>query len=396
MKVKRFRGPSMQEVLSQVRNDMGSNAVILQSRSGYEGGILGVMRREYFEIVASKDVKVRESTEPVSYEGKKPETARCEDDNLLNYRISLDQLQTELNEIKGLLNRLSTEAGKASFPPELMKHYLRLRDQGLGRTLARNLVRRLHDEMSAEMMKDTERVTDRLAADLSGMLRGTEGIHLSPGKAKIIALIGPTGVGKTTTIAKLAGHFRIYGKKKVGLITADTYRIAATEQLKIYAEIIDIPIEIVMSPPEMKKAVNKLKDKDVIFIDTTGGSQFNRKNLQELQAFLTFAGPHETHLLLCANTPLSTQSSVFERFSSIGVDCLIFTKLDETRQLGMIADAAGKINKPLSYFTTGQNVPDDIEVAEPGRLAHVILGLTPEWSGVQEEEVYAGSGSSTS
>lgn len=188
-------------------------------------------------------------------------------------------------------------------------------------------------------------------------------------------MVGPTGVGKTTTIAKLAANYRLKEKRRVGLITVDTYRVAAVEQLRTYANIIDLPMQVVYTPKEMNEAVRRMAGMDLVLIDTAGRSPKDEIRLQELKAFLKEASAHEVHLVLSSGAASRTLEQTAERFAAVGTTALILTKLDEANGLGNLVPVLRSSRLPLSYLTNGQNVPDDIEVAVPPQLAKLILGL---------------------
>ena len=198
--------------------------------------------------------------------------------------------------------------------------------------------------------------------DLDEFLIKTYPIRLG-NRPTVVALVGPTGVGKTTTIAKLAANFALFEGKSVGLITIDTYRIAAVEQLKTYSEIINLPIEVVYTAADLKRAFQKLSDKQLILIDTAGRSQKNKQQIRELKHFFNGRPLNETHLVLSANTKLEDLLETADSFKELGVNRLIFTKLDETNSLSNVIEVAERLRIPLSYVTTGQSVPEDIEVA---------------------------------
>ncbi len=200
------------------------------------------------------------------------------------------------------------------------------------------------------------------------------GIQLTPGKLKAVALIGPTGVGKTTTIAKLAAHFSLVEGKKVGLLTVDTYRIAAVEQLKTYSQIIDIPIGVAYSQAEVLPAIEQFADFDLLLIDTAGRSQKNIMQVGELKALLESLNC-ETHLALSASIKEEDMIESVRRFSAACVDRIIFTKLDETGSYGTLLNVVERAGIPMSYVTSGQKVPEDIEMAEGRSLADLILGV---------------------
>ena len=190
-----------------------------------------------------------------------------------------------------------------------------------------------------------------------------------------MALVGPTGVGKTTTIAKLAGNFHLRERRRVGLITVDTYRIAAVEQLRTYADIIDLPMEVVSTPREMRQAVERLADLDLILMDTAGRSPRDDVKIQELKNMLAEAEADEVHLVLSSVNSLENLKKTAKQFADVGVTALVLTKLDEATGLGNLVPLLRSCRLPLSYVTNGQNVPDDIEAADRRRLTRGILGL---------------------
>ena len=190
-----------------------------------------------------------------------------------------------------------------------------------------------------------------------------------------MALVGPTGVGKTTTIAKLAANYRLKEKRSVGLITVDTYRIAAVEQLRTYADIIDLPMQVVSTPREMREAVRRLEGLDLVLMDTAGRSPRDEIRIQELRSLLTEAAADEVHLVLSSVTAARTLEQTARQFSAVGTTRLTITKLDEATGLGNLLPLLRTSGLPLSYMTNGQNVPDDIETADPRRLSRLLLAL---------------------
>ena len=203
-------------------------------------------------------------------------------------------------------------------------------------------------------------------------------------------------MGKTTTIAKLAAQFKLREHKRVGLITTDTYRIAAVAQLKAYADILSVPLEIVYTPEELVETMRKMRSFDVVLIDTSGRSQNDAEHLSDLQAFLTHARlaaappeaadapagsddaaqdyqPLETHLVLSCTSHSTQLRQVIERFTPVGIDRVVFTKLDEAVGVGVILNIAHRLDVQLSYLTAGQDVPDDIEVSSRRRIAELML-----------------------
>jgi flagellar biosynthesis protein FlhF len=194
-----------------------------------------------------------------------------------------------------------------------------------------------------------------------------------PGARTIAAFIGPTGVGKTTTVAKLAARHALDKKRKVLLVTLDTYRIAAVEQLKVYAGIIGVPIEIATTIGELDRILRENFKKDLILIDTIGCSQKDIARMSELAEYLHTATEIEKHLVLSATTKSIDLQEIIDRFSLFGLTNLVFTKLDETATFGPILNELVRTRKPLSYFTNGQRVPEDLRVPTPQDVADLVI-----------------------
>ena len=190
----------------------------------------------------------------------------------------------------------------------------------------------------------------------------------------VVALIGPTGVGKTTTIAKLAASFKFVNGYDVGLVTLDTYRIAAVQQLKTYADIIGIPVNVILTPDELREARETFAEKDIVLVDTAGRSQRNAEKMEELKLFLEAGDFDQVHLVISSTVGESSLDEIMERFAPLATDHMILTKLDEGTCPGHTLRTVLKSGKSLSYLTTGQEVPDDIESAEAERFASIVLG----------------------
>ncbi len=259
-------------------------------------------------------------------------------------------------------------------PSELFQLYTELIDVEVEEDLARGLIQQLKQNVSPEMLTDAAASKARLRGMVEGDVRCAAPIVATPGRRRVVALVGPTGVGKTTTIAKLAANFRLRDGIRMGLVTVDTYRIAAVEQLRTYAEIIDLPMKVVTSPREMRRALDELSGLDLVLIDTAGRSPRDELKIQELKSLLAEAQVDEVHLVLSVVASPKSLQATAEKFAPAGTTAMILTKLDEAVGMGSLLSVARRVPLPVSYVTTGQDVPDDIEHASARRVARLILG----------------------
>lgn len=264
-----------------------------------------------------------------------------------------------------------------AMPDALLKHYCRLIENEVARELADEIVSQVRDELSPAELADEGVVRQTILRRLESLLPIAENVAVPhrrvDGRPLTIALVGPTGVGKTTTIAKLAAAYKLRHGKKVGLITSDTYRIAAVDQLRTYANIIGVPLKVVLTPEEMRAAVESLAGMDVVLIDTAGRSPGDAERVGELASFVAAADPHQTHLVLSSVVSEACMVRTADRFASLKPSMVIFTKLDEAANFGVLVNVAQRLSAKLSYVTTGQEVPDDIEPGRADRLARLVL-----------------------
>ena len=299
-------------------------------------------------------------------------------------QISTGQGQTEqqtvitrqLSSIQEMVAKLTRESRQKAedIPEELFQIYTELIDVEVEEELARDLIHNLKQNGSGEELADAAASKARLRAMVEAEVRCAPPIVATPGRRRVVALVGATGVGKTTTIAKLAANFRLRDGIRMGLVTVDTYRIAAVEQLRTYAEIIDLPMKVVTSPREMRRALDELSGLDLVLIDTAGRSPRDELKIQELKGLFAEAQVDEVHLVLSlVASPKSLQAAA-EKFAPAGTTAMILTKLDEAVGMGSLLSVARRVPLPVSYLTTGQDVPDDIEHASARRVARLILG----------------------
>ena len=391
MEVKTYRAKTMQEALALVRRELGPSAAVLHTREVGGSGLLSWFSgARHIEVTASNGVRVPSRLPAVTRRADPAQSpppapvptpvqipapaAVVADEGKSRFR---EELRGQLSELQTMVEDLCRRSQRSSLhdlPEELFHLYTDLIEAEVNEELARELVERVRQEAPAEELPDQAIVRARVTRMIEEQIQAAGPIRITAGKRRLVALVGPTGVGKTTTIAKLAANFRLREKRRVGLITVDTYRIAAVEQLRTYADIIDLPMQVVSTPREMREAMHAMGDLDLVLMDTAGRSPKDEVKIQELKAFLSEAQADEVHLVLSSVTGAATLERTAERFAAVGTTHLVLTKLDETSGLGNLLPLLRGSGLPLSYLTNGQNVPDDIEPADRRRFANMILG----------------------
>ena len=388
----------MAAALAEVRGRLGDDAVILHTRTLRRGGWRGWGGRNFVEITAAKSITdlpsslrrgilkngrgdVRDVVQTLDRGGQGRAEGAAEPMVAVK-DMSADsaprRVLAELHELKSLVHDLTRQSHVAptpALPAELLETYTTLLENEVAREIADGLVARVRGELSADGLRDGALVRRKLADYVESMLPEAGGIELTGSTGPtVIALVGPTGVGKTTTVAKLAADFSLRQGRKVGLITIDTHRIAAVDQLRTYAEIIDVPLEVVLTPEELPAALKALDGCEVVFVDTTGRSPCDEVRLRELHCYLAEAPAHEVHLVLSATSSRRVLEQALEKFADLGVNRVIFTKLDEAVGFGVMLTCLHQAQARLSYVTTGQDVASAIESGAARRIAQAIVG----------------------
>ncbi len=385
MELRTYRASSMQEALALVRQDLGPEAAVVHTRElGAEGWRRFVRGSRRIEVTASREVNVPSRLAPKETAAPKlaaPSVTSPFDygpEHAVQFRQEMKGQLDGLQQMVETLCKRSRVRERRELPEAFFRLYAELLDADLSDDEARDLVERIQQELPGANEAAYESVRLRAQQSVESQIRIAGPIMTHSGRRRLVALVGPTGVGKTTTIAKLAANFRLREKRRVGLITVDTYRIAAVEQLRTYADIIDLPMEVVSTPREMREAVAKMSQLDLILLDTAGRSPKDEVQIQELRAFLTEAQADEVHLVMSSVCSSSTLLKTAERFGEVGATSLLITKLDEASSFGSLWPLLRSCPLPLSYLTDGQNVPDDIQPADRRRLARLVLGQMDE------------------
>jgi flagellar biosynthesis protein FlhF len=405
MQIKTFRAKTMQQALNLVRHELGPDAAVLHTRELNSGLVRRMVFGRKYEVAASTAVNVpsrlparlreQEAEERASGNGhQRMENAEARSwradgeidtgaatmiappSSVLDHRVAgqLDRLQEM---IEKLCERSSTTT-QHTLPEAFFHAFTDIIEADVDEAIARDLIDRIRADHGTSNISDSLLIKSRVAQLLEDEVLVTGPITTSTDKCRLVALVGPTGVGKTTTIAKLAANHRLREKKRVGLITVDTYRVAAVEQLRTYADIIDLPMEVVATPREMREAVSRMRHLDLVLMDTAGRSPRDEVKIQELRSLLAEAEPDQVMLVLSATAGARSLITTAERFAEVGTTALLLTKLDEATSLGHLASLVRQCRLPISYLTDGQNVPDDIQVADRRRLACLMLGIQRE------------------
>ncbi|MBW1765906.1 MAG: flagellar biosynthesis protein FlhF [Deltaproteobacteria bacterium] len=363
MNIKKFIANNAQEAIQVVKKEMGPEAVILRTRTLHSSGEGGKRSVQKIEVTAAVDYEA-----PVyGYQNQK----HLDPDSVLK---KWQHMEMELKEIKETL--LSADASAILMPEiyfnkELRTRYTNFKTFGLRSDIIRELMNECYEKGQKGVTSASKLLQDSLSRVVSRI--NVNGNNKTTRGRKIVSFIGPTGVGKTTTLAKLAAINAIKQGKKAALITLDTFRIAAVAQLQTYARIMGIPLEVVVNSTDLQKAIHKHRHCDFILIDTAGRSPNKDQDITELRNFFRISEEIHHYLVLSATTRYQNLLNADKRFGVLPYKSYIFTKLDEIQDASSMVNFLITRQKPVSYFTFGQQVPDDIEVASRKKLAALIL-----------------------
>lgn len=388
MFVKRFVAKDMQEALKKISAEFGPDAVILQNKSIRKKGVAGLLSKKVVEVVAAyeparnrkksaKSAPLMQESERHSHETPelqpKAEPAspakESGDEKASLLSRQMDELKEAVADFSNKI-RIANRETTLTFSPDILSLYNSLLERDVQEELSKEIAAQAQDVQERKNY-EVNAVAQQLIADRLGEPMP---LKLKKFSQNVLLFVGPTGAGKTTTLAKLAGMLKFKENLDVALINTDTYRIGAMEQIKIYSEIMDIPLLTAYSTEELKEALRTLADKDVVLIDTAGKSVRDEETRNDLAQIAGAAHADEVFLVLSVSTGSSACREIVSSYSFIPDYKLIITKLDEVGSWGNVLNIADYAKKSLSYVTTGQNVPDDICKADVEKLADNIAG----------------------
>lgn len=415
MQVKVFEAKDMATGLKMVKETLGPDALILSTRT-VRNGRFNMIGKPMLEITAAIDTNWQESTgragnnrnelrpqqktsrsmmQDITYEEiwaqkeKPPPSAERSAPKPVHPDGAIHSELAELRDlVKSLSNRIASPVPPIPRAPVEArgdgKQYPRsqpsvdpvitfLVDYGISQETAQVVARFTRDTIEQTDHLNPAELTAILKAAIARLFATEQILAERPTVPKQICFVGPTGVGKTTTLAKIAAHYLNRFGNRIALITIDTYRIAAVEQLKVYAEIMRLPLEVVLTPRELRLALEKFRDYELILIDTAGRSPKNSSDLQELAGFLHPHPKIETQLLLAATTREREIEETIRRFGILPINNFIFTKIDESDQLGVLLNVHYNNDTPISFLTNGQRVPEDLITPTPAAIADLIM-----------------------
>lgn len=350
MRVKKFSAKTINEAVAQMKKEFGSDAVVLNTKLVKSGGFFGLFRKKSYEVIGAIDPNLNQTKSP------KPVTQKNKSKPLNNQQVSSQDSHN-----------------RQEWTNSIQTLYQLLLKKDVGHSVALELIKSVLRAVPKQEWNDLPRLKNQLREALQSYFLNSEPWDFTDQQQKIVVFIGPTGVGKTTTIAKLAANYHLIANQNVGLITIDTYRIGAVDQLKTYANIIDVPLKVAYSINELKEAIASFNQQDLILIDTAGRSHSNAMQMAELQAVIKEIAA-EVYLVISASTKNQDLIAIINSFKELAIDSLVITKLDETESYGILLQAPTYAKKPIAFITNGQSVPDDIELADVNNLTNLVLG----------------------
>ena len=374
MKMKKYKGPSMPVVMQEIRKDLGKDAIILNTKEIKSKGFLGLMRKKQIEVVAALD------PEPITQSDNSSKTSQQSqhkmtqalDHNETVIDATEQSIHKELLELKKMIHLQNRQHTVNEYPMPFNLFYQDLLEQDVEEDIATKLIEQVMENVGKEC-EATEQISIELKKAIQILIQDINlgGISYHH---KFVHIVGPTGVGKTTTIAKIAAKSMLNDDKRVAFITTDTYRIAAIDQLKTYAKILDIPIEVAYTLADYERALNKFSDYDLVLVDTAGRNYRESQYVKDLQELIQLEGDSSEIVLVLSLTAKSKDlKDIYHQFRALPIKNLIFTKMDETSTYGSLLNIPLLNHIGISYITMGQDVPDDLIEPSAKQISELLV-----------------------
>jgi flagellar biosynthetic protein FlhF len=374
MKVRRYMVNNIQEAMGKVKVELGSEAFIISSRKvKSKKGILSIFSKSVLEVIAAVDElpqeKKQKAIENNRIASEREEKMAKLESKVVDMEKILSKIYEEVE--KRPLTAGSTENTKKTSYFDIF--FNNLIENDVSTDITESILAEAKSKCNTPDNVTT--VASVIYSTMAGLMGTPKPIQPGEGKGpKVAIFIGPTGVGKTTTLAKLAGNFSLVQGKKVAMLTTDTYRISAVDQLRTYADIMGIPLTVIYSPDDVRASLEYYSDRDLILVDTAGRSHKNSTQFDEITTLLSKFTDPEVYLVLSAVTNLRTLNEISKSYSFIKNAKLIITKIDESATPAAVLNSRLMLNMPLSYVTNGQSVPDDIELANIDKIIKNLMG----------------------
>lgn len=402
MIIKKFQAETEKEAILMAKEELGKDAIVTNIKTIKPKGIYKFFRPSKVEITAAVDDTVNYEEDSLlssfqklineNHSNKQTETKKViekqldKEENLFDDVKSTysSEIEKRLDSLQNLIEKqikptqenvtLSFEEDKSNENEYIKLIYKQMLINEVDEKYANQIINEIEATLQKGASVDT--VLTSIYQKIVLKLGQPETIELEEKNTKFVFFIGPTGVGKTTTIAKIASGFKMNKNTKMALVTSDTYRIAAVEQLRIYANILGVPLKVIYSAEEMSQTKEEFEDYDIVLIDTAGRSHKNTEQKDDLEALLGTVDDSmkEIYLVLSATTKYKDLVRITETYSTIANYRIIFTKLDETICMGNILNVKMMTGSPLSYVAWGQNVPNDIGRLDAQFVAKKLLG----------------------
>jgi flagellar biosynthesis protein FlhF len=377
MHIRTFRAPSMQQALAEIRQQMGPDATVLHTRAARRSGWRWWPKGAEVEVTAglrAVSIPPADVGAPVAHDRLPPASVEGTAGEA-HWQQQFEQLSRQVERLLKQPPREVLERNERS--PAMMELHREQIRRGWSAAAVDQTIAELRQTLSPAEQANSVQLRHGLAEYLRRRIRSAGPISVPPGQRRQIALVGPTGVGKTTTIAKLAAGFRLSERCRVGLITIDTFRIAAVEQLRAYADIMDLPMEVVERSEDLPGALARLASVDLVLIDTVGRSPRETPLVDHLRRTLDQIPLDELHLVVSATSSEPAMASTLKGFAALEPTHLLLTKLDEVDSLAPLLSGLCQGGLPIGYVTNGQRVPDDIQVVEDDRLITWLIDGLP-------------------